>query len=818
MVDNMNIPEDWGVANKNIWAASSVLNGEAKMPALEGRDVTGFSEVADFAAGQFIPDNVKEMAAGQPNYTFRNPQTGQTYTKKNGHWTITDGNTQQKVKRAPADQRLGGALRKFRREKSKEPNVQSQPQSQPQSPQQEKPEPKPEPIEKKKEVTDPAPQTTAGQKNADGSIRNGDIELATPESLQRVSKLASTPSSDKRFVAGRQNQARFKEHFEADSKFRAGLDNINRVAKDPKRVTSFLEAISSGNLNQTIKLSAKESYSVGDLLKNAGINVDNKEELDSFVRVYGVVNNFIKPDGNWKTGETHELTGSNLGYFEAQHISLRSDLLSENPAGLQAKAFNFSSENRSELANLDPRITEAVFHILPTNARVQLNKSGSPKTFYDPRFEGQQGKNPNSIRGAAVLHMWAMQDGVSAYSASGQRRSPGEFQVEHIIPLKAGGSDHIGNFAMITRRENEPRADLPFEKFIEQAKRKAQDIKADLNDPQTRAGFEERYRAASFNAELAPVIGGPLKDLIDDSIVSNVNSGLIKGLGKEGAQNLKFSDENWKKYKSEVSSFLEKNGINPDAALQDLNSDNISGLLDIMKENLGVEKEKMVEYLGRSLFNNYDLGVRHVINKKTNGIEEGRSGTAPTPGSLLNMQNLVIAENSGKTPEQTNAIIEKIKDLHQNLKKTRTEFIRNPDDPESYENYVSSIVDNIMYLTGVGENSPFDHRKYDTRLTASSRNNIHSDTANTILSLLSLDTASVSGGKDVISPASQRGLTDKTKQNITTLSNFLISSYVKTSGLTPEQIKNPDTLTKTKRKPIEPLIAALENINRSLNS
>jgi hypothetical protein len=815
MIDKVFKPEDWGIADKNEWVvADRLLFGEATMPALEGRDVVGFVESIDFAAGQFIPDNVKKMAAGQPNYTFTNPQTRQTYTKVKGHWTVSGQDAKE------VQNRMSRAIDRGNvpKERVDEPKAQSKTTSKPKPKQEPKPvsKPEPAPVEKKKESV--SPQPSQGQRNSDGSIRNGDIEIATPESLQRVSELASTPSSDKRFEAGRNNQVQFKEHFGADSKYRPGLDNLNRVAKDPKRVASFLEAASSGNLNETIKLAAKESYSVGDLLKEAGVNINNKEELDSFVKAYKTVNGFIKPDGDWKTGETHELTGSNLGYFEAQHISLRSDLLSENPAGLQAKAFNFSSENQSELSNLDPRTTEALFNLLPTSAKVQLSKSGSPKTFYDPRFEGQQGKNPNGIRGAAVLHMWAMQDGVSAYSASGQRRSPGEFQVEHIVPLKAGGSDHIDNFAMITRRENEPRADLPFAKFLEQAKRKTQDVKADLNNPETRAGFEERYRAASFNAEIAPVIGGSVSGLIDDSVVSNVNAGLTKGLGEEGAQNLGFTSENWNKYKTEFTSFLDKNGINPDASLQDLSADQINGAFEIMKENLGVEKEKMVEYLGRALFNNYDLGVRHVINKKTGVIEEGRGGTAPTPGSLLNMQNLIVAESSGMTPEQTATIIQTVKDLHQNLKKTRTELIRNPNNPEAYENYVSSIVENTRYLTGVGDNSPFDHRQYDTRLTASNRNNIHSDTASTIMSLLSLDTASVTGGKDVMSPGSQKTLTEKTRQNITTLSNFLLSSYVKTSGLTPEQIKNPDTLTKTKRKPIEPLIAALENMNRGLNS
>jgi hypothetical protein len=50
----MNVPEDWGVADKKICMPAEVLSGSGGMPALEGRDVIGFSEFAsaDFAAGQ----------------------------------------------------------------------------------------------------------------------------------------------------------------------------------------------------------------------------------------------------------------------------------------------------------------------------------------------------------------------------------------------------------------------------------------------------------------------------------------------------------------------------------------------------------------------------------------------------------------------------------------------------------------------------------------------------------------------------------------------------------------------------------------------
>jgi hypothetical protein len=57
MLERLNTPEDWGVADKNSWVAERVLFGEAKMPALEGCDVVGFSESTDFAV---------KLAPGKP--------------------------------------------------------------------------------------------------------------------------------------------------------------------------------------------------------------------------------------------------------------------------------------------------------------------------------------------------------------------------------------------------------------------------------------------------------------------------------------------------------------------------------------------------------------------------------------------------------------------------------------------------------------------------------------------------------------------------------------------------------------------------------
>lgn len=95
MIGKIDVPGDWGIVAEDRWVADKPFDGEGVMPALEGRDVVGFSESTDFAAGQFIPDNVKKAAAGQPNYTFKSPQNGQTYTKRNGHWTVSGQNAKE---------------------------------------------------------------------------------------------------------------------------------------------------------------------------------------------------------------------------------------------------------------------------------------------------------------------------------------------------------------------------------------------------------------------------------------------------------------------------------------------------------------------------------------------------------------------------------------------------------------------------------------------------------------------------------------------------------------------------------------------------
>lgn len=790
---NYEAPSDWGVSSEETWVSFEELKDNGA-PTLEGRDIVSFAVMMPAHDGK--PGGPQEQCSKGWNDADKDGRCEQGAKPP-----AATRRKKRNENKAPAKKR-GSDEPSQKLKKAGDETIEELQSGGVKNPEE----------KKKAQPKTSLPQGT--ERNQDGSTRVGDIESHTSESLKKVEELANTPSSSERFNSGREKQADFMEHYGKESPHTEGYTTLNKIASSKEKVNSLIDFVEAGNLDEKIQLTKKDSVSVRDVLTNAGVNVEDKEELSNFVEGYKIISGFVNTNGSLSTGETHELTGSNLGLFEAQAIAKRSDLLSEKPSGLQAKAFTRASENGSALSKLNPRLTEALYHLQPTPTRTALAGSGSPKTYYDPTQPNQQGKNKNPIRGAAVLHMWAMQNGISAYSASGQRRSPGEFQVEHIVPLKSGGKDHINNFAMILRRENEPRADLPFEKFLDQAKRKAEDTSADLNDPKVRAEFERRYRAASFNGQLAPVMGGSVSNLLNDSIVSGVNLGLEKGLGKEGSEKLKFSQEDWENHKKELTDFFSKNKINPDSNLVDLSSDQISGVFDILGKNLGVEKEKMVEYMGRATFNNYDLGIRHVINKK-GGIEEGRGGTAPTPGSLLNLQNLALVDNK-MSGEKLTFTIETIKELHQSLKTSRSEFIRNPQNPEAAEKYYQSVADNLLYLTGAGENSPFESRDYDPRFTASNRNNEYSDTLNSALSLLSLDTASVSNGKDVFSPDRQSSLSDASKENLKKITNMMIVAVTKSTGLSKEQIMNPDSLKSTQRKKLLPFTTAMNKIGKAI--
>tara|TARA_Y100000589_G_scaffold231887_1_gene219367 strand:- start:7 stop:1479 length:1473 start_codon:yes stop_codon:yes gene_type:complete len=485
-------------------------------------------------------------------------------------------------------------------------------------------------------------------------------------------------------------------------------------------------------------------------------------------------------------------------------------------AGVQTKAFNLRNDAESNMQCVTPTITDAVYNLLPTPARNQLAKSGAPgeKNHYDPTKKNRKG-TANPIRGSAALHMWVIQDGRDAYAAAGRRRSPGEFQVEHIVPLKSGGKDEIENFSMLLRRVNEPRADLSFEKFLAQAVTKAADLLADLSNPITRAKFEKKYRSSRYNDKLAPSIGGSVQSIIGDDLMKNVNQDLDDNLSEKAAAKLKIKPEEFKKYQQEVQGFLDKNGLDSDTNIKDMTANQMNSIFDIMTENLGIDKSKMMEYMGRNVINNYDVGARTVINKETGELQRGRSGTQSSSGNLTTMQNSIIADDSFD-PMKKKEILQRVNDNHQELKKARNNYVDKPNDPQAFEDYLGSVLNNVSYLQGDGDSPLSPDRKYDTRLTPSKKNTLDDDVLKGIIGMMTVDKGSIEKDKDVFSPGRQTAMTPQAKKYAKALRKKMIDAYSRTSGLTPEQIENPDSLKAGDKKKLLTLTNALENIDRGL--
>lgn len=165
----------------------------------------------------------------------------------------------------------------------------------------------------------------AGQ-NFDGSLRQGDVDIASDDSIARVEEIANTDVEDQRFDKGRQSQKEFLDYYSNDSENRKGLDTLNSIAKTDEKVNQLMDAINNGDFLQEINITQKDKRSVSQILLDAGIDVNDQAQLDCFKNAHKEINNFVDGKGKFKTSESSELTGSNLGYYEAKHIEKRTEI------------------------------------------------------------------------------------------------------------------------------------------------------------------------------------------------------------------------------------------------------------------------------------------------------------------------------------------------------------------------------------------------------------------------------------------------------------------------------------------------------------
>ena len=653
--------------------------------------------------------------------------------------------------------------------------------------------------------------------NFDGSIRNdANVDIATEESIQRARDISNTDVEDERFDGGRQSRKEFLDHYSKDSEYRDGLNTLSKkiaVANNREKVDAMMDAVNSGEYLTEIELKKGDKRTVSELLLDVGIDVNNKEQMDCFKNAHKTINSFVDRDGTWKTSENHTLTGTSLGYFESKHIAERNDLNDLTPEGIQTKSFNLRNESESSLQCVDPTISDAIHALLPKEARDFMNSSGSPKTYYDPREKSGQGK-ANDIRGAALLHIWTMQDGRDVYSVSGGMSSPGEFEAEHIVPLKGGGIDSIENFGNALKRTNRARSDYKLSKFVDQSKKRTKDVESDLSNPKNRERAKRQLRGSKLNDVLKKKLGGDISFLFGDEVLKDLDSKLDGSLGKE-SESVKFTKQQYENYQNELLGYFEESNIPKNSSIKELSPNQINGLLDIMGSNLGTDKSKLIEYWGRETINNGDMGFRTLMDSKTGEMVRGRGGTEGTPKSMASLQNQILFDGKLST-EEKDVELQIANDNHQEFKKKRNNLINNSQDPEAFEGYVDSLRKSLEHLTGRASGSKLDsERKYDTRMTYSPDNSFSNDVFSTINSLLTL--SAKEEDKRTFSPASQKnGLTPKVREDLEYLRDLMVDSYSSYKNIPKEKLLNPDSLTKTQQKAILPFTTAYSRLEEGL--
>ena len=658
-----NAPQDWGIADKTEWVAEKPFEGEAKMPTLEGRDVVGYNEVVEFAAGQLKQQpahgNRKQAAMVQkcdPGFHAQGNRCVQ------GGAPPKPTSPAQRMEQA----RKSGTWRG--------PTIQERSQPQRAS----KPEPKPEPRpysklenkSKEKPEQKIKPTSTPESKEPKSVTSVYVIDESSSESISRVKDISSTPSTDPRFKVGQIAFKQIDEHYSQASANEEVLSRLSGKGGFGNKIMSAL--IKDFDLDQDIEIKKKTFVTPREILEQAGFDTGDTKRVEKFKSLLESLNTHLDSGGNWKTSPTHSLS-EGLGFFEAEHIQHRSDMADANtsPSDLRVKAFSMGAdfEDSSSWADMSPNDIDLAFHLLPTAAQASLKKSGSPDKYYDPLSPDGQSKNPSDLRGRLALFMWTKQGGRDGYSLSGMQRSPGEFQVEHIQDLSSGGKDTASNFVMLFKRVNEPRSSLPLPTFVEQASRRAKEIHKNLADPsgeflQTRLkALQQKGIHDSFNDTSNPLTGS----------ISTLSSpeffNIIQKNSTSLPENLRLSAEEFNKFAENINSITD-----PNTNLIDLSSSQMDQLLSHLEE-LGADSSKVKEYIGRATFNNYHDGNRIQSIKADGTIIPGRGGTNSSPAPLQFLENRLLGRPESVSPEEYKAGLSLVSKAHDAIRNARNSLI-----------------------------------------------------------------------------------------------------------------------------------------------
>jgi hypothetical protein len=706
MLDQVNKPEDWGVASKDEWVADRPLDGEGVMPALEGRDVVGFVETVDFAV---------KLAPGKPAGVQQWTDEGGRPVKFNPStksWYHIDQSAKKDLQKKLGTQEQQG--------KRPAPKSEEKPRPKPAPKQEEKsvpppapaPAPKPKPPEPLKEEVSQKQQEPPPEKSQEQSTSQDPyaIDQSTSQSISRVKDLSSIPATDPAFRSGQVAFKQIDEHYSKQSSNDEALSRLSGKGGFGNKVMTAL--LKDFDLDQQVEIKKKTFVTPREVLQQAGLDVNNPERVKKFQSLLEGLNSHLGPDGNWKTSPVHSLS-EGLGFFEAEHIQHRADMADSgtSPSDLRVKAFSVGADfdDSSSWADMSPGEIDLAFHLLPTGAQTALKKSGSPDKYYDPLSPGGQSKNPTDLRGRLALFMWAKQGGRDGYSLSGMQRSPGEFQVEHVQDLSSGGKDTASNFVMLLKRVNEPRSSLPLPTFVDQASRRAKEVQKNLADPsgeflQTRLkALQQRGIHDSLSDSSSPLMGSL------SSLSSPEFFRLIQRNSESLPENLRPSADDFNRFADSVNSITD-----PATKITDLNAPQMNQLLSSIEE-FGADPDKVKEYVGRSVFNNYHDGNRIQSIKSDGTIVAGRGGTNGAPAPLQFLENRLLGRPESVTPEDYQAGLSSVSKAHDDIRNARNSLIEQGGG--DFAEFHEALGQSLMTICGLSDSSPewIKNRKINTR-------------------------------------------------------------------------------------------------------
>jgi hypothetical protein len=331
-----NAPQDWGIADKTEWIAEKPFEGEAKMPALEGCDVIGYSEVAEFSV---------KLAPGKPPGAkqwkdIRNRPV--ELDSSSNTWKLSRQQPQQKT---PA-QRMAAAVNRGNvpKEHLDAPKPKQKAPQKPQEPHQEKRE---ERVPENKTYNTSIPsRTPRGARNIvinENDLKNNFPNPADQEKVLKITEALNSQMENGVFKetegkGGKKDRTLLWEEAQALA-HRDNKEWSNLIESGPpypqERVTDFMDSAFIRDVPREMaeyvysylpapaknQLNKNGTPQKGKIFTGEGASAEEQSSGNSFTSPRGVsiLHAFLKQGGR----DAYTGLPLNLGDSEAEHINVQ---------------------------------------------------------------------------------------------------------------------------------------------------------------------------------------------------------------------------------------------------------------------------------------------------------------------------------------------------------------------------------------------------------------------------------------------------------------------------------------------------------------